>query len=72
MTKQEKLADALEKEYKTLPEYNSFGGRNNFDGYRESIQYLRTGKLPSNWRNIDLLESCVEDIETLYMDYDIE
>ena len=67
-----KLATALENEKNTLPEYNMFGDKNNLHEYDDAITYLRTGKKPYDYDDNDMLLSCIDDIETMYYDYEIE
>lgn len=69
--KKEKLAKALEAERNRLPEYNSFGEKNNLSGYEDAIIYLRTGVLSKNYENNDILLACVEDLGMMFSDYSI-
>jgi len=66
-----KLVEALKEEKQRLPETNMFEEQNNFKDYELAIKYLETGEYPGNYDEYDLLYACIEDIETLYLDYDI-
>jgi hypothetical protein len=67
-----KLADALEQEKNTLPEYSILGTKNDVSGYDDAIKYLRTDRLPEHYEENEILIFCIEDIDTLYRDYDID
>ena len=35
-----------------------------------AITFLKSGEKPERWENYEILAACVEDIETMYSDYD--
>jgi hypothetical protein len=72
-TLKEKLADALEKELETLPEFNGFGERNKKHEYADAINYLRTGIFDEkSARSNELLYDCKYDFETMCLDFELE
>lgn len=68
----EALANALEEERDRLPEESIFGNKTNFKDYDTAIEYLRTGVKPTNYDDLDITTSCIEDFETICKDYEIE
>ncbi len=70
-SKKQRLIEELEHEYNNLPEVNGFGHSNNLANYPDAIHYLKTGENRGDKNNNDLLLCCIEDIETMYSDYDI-
>lgn len=69
MNKKEELAQALEAEHKRLPKYNMMGDSNNLEDYPDAINYLRTGEIPENYQNSDLLMGVIDDFDMMYNDY---
>lgn len=68
-----RLADALEKERDNLPERNKLdGGINNKSIYEDCLIYLRTGVHPKYYNDNDLLYGCIEDIDMMFLDYEID
>lgn len=67
-----KLAIALEQERDRLPRYNAFGRENDLSEYADTLMYLKTGFLSEDYEHNDMLMCCVEDIETMYKDYEIK
>ena len=71
MTKQQKLADALEAEKNRLPDVSVFGDKTNYKDYDLAISFLRTGIKPDNYERYDLTACVVEDLDTVCSDYEI-
>ena len=68
-TKKEMLADALQEEYETLPDFDALGGFNSLHEYPATIEYLRKGTLPANAEDNELLQLVKSDFESIYSTY---
>ncbi len=66
MDKKQKLIDALIKERDILVNLHNI----NPDEHNVAIDYLIRGTTKENPDKWELLDACVNDIETLYSDYD--
>lgn len=72
MDRKLKLADCLKEELERLKDRIGYTTKSLVVmDYKLSINYLQTNNKPLNWDEYDLLYACVEDLETLYSDYDI-
>ena len=74
MTKNEKLIEKLTEEHKSLLNKNA---RNEHDinDFNFAIEYLTSGKIlveESKLFRYDLLDACVNDLPTMYSDYEVE
>lgn len=67
-----KLAQALEEEFERLKDHPNFDTEKEELNYNKTIKYLRTGEYPKNYEKYDLLYGCIEDLETMYSDYNIK
>lgn len=67
--KKKELAESLRQELKRLPEHNMFGGTNDTSSYDKAIEYLETGKVPSNYEDSELLVGVIDDFDVMYNDY---
>jgi hypothetical protein len=71
--KKQKLIEALKREMKELPPMSMFNTDNHKEQYEPAIEYLKTGikpsYIPESW---DIMWAIIEDIETVYKDFEID
>lgn len=72
MSRELKLAIALEEEYLRLSDRDAFGHPTNRSQYPDVITYLKTGISPARYNWSDLMHDVKEDFETICLDYDIK
>jgi len=65
------LAKALKEEKERLPEYSIFGEKNDTKDYDKAIEYLKTGKIPKNYENSELLIGVIDDFDMMCSDYGV-
>ena len=70
-TKENKLANALEKELQVLPEYNKVGEKNKKSNHADAIKYLRDGVKPKSYEDNDLLFGIIGDFSSICIEYGI-
>ena len=72
MTKNERLIVKLKEEEESLPDTNGFGESNHKEQYPAIYAFLETGRkyldVPDTW---DLYQAVMDDIETIYVDYEV-
>ena len=68
--KRKRLEKAIRIEGAHAPEYNSFGEKTNMDDYAHTNWYLSCGEYEeSDLDNNELLDSVVNDFDSVYADY---
>ena len=67
-----KLAEALRKEFDTLKNHPNFDTYKEEPEYDLAINYLLKGSHPKYYNDNDLLYGCIEDLEQMYLDYNID
>lgn len=72
MDKKQKLAEALKEEFNNLKHHPNFDSDKQKPEYDLAINYLLTGNHQKYYNDNDLLYACIEDLEQMYIDYDIK